>query len=140
MQTAPSPTNRARRSNGARDVRAAAAKAAEADVAVVALGEGWYIHEFGPQGQAGVETGEWPHRSNLRLADAQRELVQAIHETGTPTVGVLITGRPLIVDWMAEHVPAILMAYYPGSEGGHAIAETLRGQRAVRTAAGHDAV
>jgi len=113
--------------NEARDVEAAAAKAAEADVAVVALGEGWYIHEFGPQDQAGVETGEWPHRSNLRLADAQRELVQAIHETGTPTVGVLITGRPLIVDWMDEHVPAILMAYYPGSEGGHAIAETLFG-------------
>ncbi len=109
------------------DVDAAAEKAADADVAVVALGEGWYLHEFGPQEQAGVETGEWPHRSNLRLSDAQRELVRAIHETGTPTVGVLITGRPLIVDWMAEHVPAILMAYYPGSEGGHAIAETLFG-------------
>lgn len=113
--------------NEERDVEAAAQKAAQADVAVVALGEGWYLHEFGPQDQAGVETGEWPHRSNLRLADPQRELVQAIHETGTPTVGVLITGRPLIVDWMAENVPAILMAYYPGSEGGHAIAETLYG-------------
>ncbi|WP_227132714.1 glycoside hydrolase family 3 N-terminal domain-containing protein [Halorubellus salinus] len=109
------------------DVEAAAAKAAEAEVAVVAVGENWYLHEFGPEVQSGSKTGEFPTRSELRLPEAQRELVEAIHETGTPTVGVLVTGRPLIVDWMAEHLPAILMAYYPGSRGGTAVAETLFG-------------
>ncbi|WP_440988354.1 glycoside hydrolase family 3 N-terminal domain-containing protein [Haloarchaeobius baliensis] len=110
------------------DVDAAVEKAAEADVAVLAVGEGWYIHEFGPSELAGVETGEWPTRADLHLPDAQRELVERVHETGTPVVGVLVTGRPLIVDWMAEHVPALLLAYYPGSEGGAAIAETLLGE------------
>ncbi|QLK27782.2 glycoside hydrolase family 3 C-terminal domain-containing protein [Natrinema zhouii] len=110
------------------DVDAAVEKAADADVAVLALGEGWYLHEFGPQAEAGVATGEWPTRSDLRLSDAQRELVRRVHETGTPVVGVLVTGRPLIVDWMAEHVPAILMAYFPGTEGGVAVSETLFGE------------
>ncbi|USZ78367.1 glycoside hydrolase family 3 C-terminal domain-containing protein (plasmid) [Halorussus vallis] len=109
------------------DVDAAVEKAEAADVAVLALGEGWYLHEFGPSVQSGVETGEWPTRSELRLSEAQRELVRRVHATGTPVVGVLITGRPLIVDWMDEHVPAILMAYYPGTEGGAAVAETLFG-------------
>ncbi|WP_435180550.1 glycoside hydrolase family 3 N-terminal domain-containing protein [Halorussus sp. AFM4] len=109
------------------DVDAAVAKAREADVAVLALGEGWYLHEFGPSVQAGIETGEWPTRSELGLSDAQRELVRRVHETGTPVVGVLITGRPLAVDWLDRNVPAILMAYYPGTEGGAAVAETLFG-------------
>jgi beta-glucosidase len=109
------------------DIDAAVEKADAADVAVLALGEGWYLHEFGPSEQAGIETGDWPTRSELRLSDAQRELVQRVHETRTPVVGVLITGRPLIVDWMDQNVPAILMAYYPGTEGGTAIADTLFG-------------
>ncbi|GAA0243102.1 glycoside hydrolase family 3 N-terminal domain-containing protein [Haladaptatus pallidirubidus] len=114
--------------NEERDIDAAVEKAAAADVAVLAVGEGWYLHEFGPSAQAGVDTGEWPTRSELHLPDAQRELVQRVQATGVPVVGVLVTGRPLIVDWMAEHVSAILMAYYPGSEGGVAVAETLFGE------------
>ncbi|WP_200840356.1 glycoside hydrolase family 3 N-terminal domain-containing protein [Natrialba sp. INN-245] len=114
--------------NETMDVDDAVEKAAAADVAVLALGEGWYLHEFGPAEQAGVETGEWPTRTELRLSAPQRELVQRVHETDTPVVGVLVTGRPLVVDWMAEHVPAILMAYFPGTEGGVAIAETLFGE------------
>lgn len=109
------------------DVEAAARAAADADVAVVALGENWYIHEFGPRDQAGTETGAFPTRSELRLPDAQRDLVRAVHGTGTPVVGVLVSGRPLVVDWMDEHVPAILMAYYPGSRGGAALADVLLG-------------
>jgi beta-glucosidase len=110
------------------DVDEAVDAASEADVAVLALGEGWYIHEFGPEAQAGTETGDWPTRSDLRLPEAQRELVRRVHDTGTPVVGVLVTGRPLIVDWMAEHLPALLMAYFPGTEGGVAVAETLFGE------------
>ncbi len=109
------------------DVDAAVEKAADADVAVLALGEGWYLHEFGPQAQAGTETSEWPTRSELGLSDAQQELARRVHETGTPVVGVLVTGRPLAVDWLDDNVPAILLAYFPGTEGGHAVAETLFG-------------
>ncbi|WP_248515435.1 glycoside hydrolase family 3 N-terminal domain-containing protein [Salinarchaeum laminariae] len=110
------------------DVEAAAEKAAEADVAVVAVGEDWYIHEFGPQQDAGHPTGEFPTRTELELPDPQLELVQAIQETGTPTVGVLVTGRPLATPWMAEHLDALLMAYFPGSEGGEVLAEALLGE------------
>ncbi|WP_224335248.1 glycoside hydrolase family 3 N-terminal domain-containing protein [Haloprofundus halobius] len=110
------------------DVDAAVEKAAEADVAVLALGEGWYLHEFGPAAQAGVRTGEWPTRSELQLSEAQRELARRVHETGTPVVGVLVTGRPLIVDWLDRNAAGLLMAYFPGTEGGHAVAETLFGE------------
>ncbi|WP_218043880.1 glycoside hydrolase family 3 N-terminal domain-containing protein [Halomicrobium sp. LC1Hm] len=113
--------------NDTLDVDAAAEAAADADVAVVAVGEPWYLHEFGPSVDTGTEPDEFPNRQTLHLPDAQRDLVEAIHETGTPVVGVLVTGRPLVVDWMVEHVPAILMAYYPGTMGGRAVAETLFG-------------
>ena len=109
------------------DVAAAVEAAEEMDVAVVAVGEPWYLHEFGPSVDTGTEPDEFPNRHTLHLPEAQRELVEAIHETGTPVVGVLVTGRPLIVDWMAENVPALLMAYYPGTMGGQAVAETLFG-------------
>ena len=99
-----------------------------ADAAIDGIdGAGGMPIEFGPEVLAGSETGRWPTRSDLRLPEAQRELVRRVHETGTPVVGVLVTGRPLIVDWMAEHVPALLMAYFPGTEGGVAVAETLFG-------------
>lgn len=109
------------------DIDAAVEKADAADVAVLTLGEGWYLHEFGPMDLADTETNNWPTRSELKISDAQQELMQRVHETGTPVVCVLITGRPLIVDWMDGNVPAILMAYYPGTEGGTAIADTLFG-------------
>jgi beta-glucosidase len=110
------------------DVDAAVEAAADVDVAVVAVGEPWYLHEFGPSVDTGTGPAEFPNRHSLSLPDAQRDLVEAIHETGTPVVGVLVTGRPLVVDWMADNVPALLMAYYPGTMGGRAVAETLFGE------------
>lgn len=110
------------------DVDAAAERAAEADVAVVALGEDWYLHEFGPSAKTASETGEFPTRNELSLPAAQRDLVEAVAATGTPVVAVLVTGRPLAVEWLAETVPSILMAYYPGRVGGEVIAETLFGE------------
>jgi beta-glucosidase len=110
------------------DINAGVGAARDADVAVLALGKGWYLHEFGLEAQAGPETGRWPTRRDIHLPAAQRELVQLVHATGTPVVGVLVTGRPLIVDWMADDVPALLMAYFPGTEGGVAVAETLFGE------------
>ena len=110
------------------DVAAAVDAAADADVAVVAVGEPWYLHEFGPTADTGTDPDEFPNRHSLSLPDAQRNLVEAIHETGTPVVGVLIAGRPLIVDWMADNIPGLLIAYYPGTMGGQAVAETLFGE------------
>nr|WP_256943890.1 glycoside hydrolase family 3 C-terminal domain-containing protein [Halobacterium hubeiense] len=110
------------------DVDAAVERAADADVAVLALGEGWYLHEFGPTENTGSATGEWPTRGDLGLADAQQELVRRVRETGTPVVGVLITGRPLAVEWLADTASALLLAYFPGTEGGTAVAETLFGE------------
>jgi len=95
------------------DIDAAVAAAETADVAVVALGENWYLHEFGPNALSGTGTDEFPNRTALGLPDAQRELVEAIDRTGTPVVGVLVTGRPLAVNWLAEHAAGLLMAYYP---------------------------
>jgi beta-glucosidase len=105
---------------------AAVAAAEDADAAVVVLGENWYIHEFGPEVINGP-TDRFPNRAQLTLPDAQRDLLEAVHETGTPTVLVLVTGRPLAISWAADHVDAILQAYYPGAEGGTAVAETLFG-------------
>ena len=110
------------------DIDAAAAAAADADVAVVAVGENWYLHEFGPNEVSGTTNDQFPNRSQLALPDAQRDLLQAIHETGTPIVGVLVTGRPLAVNWLAENADGLLMAYYPGTMGGQAVAETLFGE------------
>ena len=109
------------------DTEAAAEAAADADVAVLALGEGWYLHEFGA-GEPRTETGEFPTREQLSLPSAQRELVDAVAETGTPVVGVLVTGRPLAVEHLDERAGAVLMAYYPGTQGGRAVAETLVGE------------
>ncbi|QOS12812.1 glycoside hydrolase domain protein [Haloferax gibbonsii] len=109
------------------DIDAAVEAAKDADVAVVAVGENWYIHEFGPTAESGTAPDEFPNRTTLELPDAQRELVTALHETGTPVVGVLVTGRPLAVEWMAANLPSLLLAYYPGTMGGQAVAETLFG-------------
>lgn len=109
-----------------RDLETVADAAADADVAVVAVGEGWYYHEFGPKQLVGP-TGQFPTRSQLGLPDAQRELLEAVRETGTPLVVVAIAGRPLALSWTADNADALLYSYYPGSEGGEAIADVLFG-------------
>ena len=67
------------------------------------------------------------NRASIDLPGAQRELAQAVHATGTPLVVVLLNGRPLATPWLADNVPAILEAWFPGSEGGHAVADVLFG-------------
>lgn len=109
------------------DTEAAARAARDADVALVVLGEPWYIHEFGPSARSGTKPAEFPRRTSLRLPAAQRSLVDAIDATGTPTVAVLVAGRPLAVGDLVETSAATLMAYYPGTLGGQAVAETLVG-------------
>ena len=100
---------------GVQGVQAAAHAAKEADVAVVAVG-------------GSTQTcGESRDRADLGLPGRQLDLVRAVHATGTPTVLVLQNGRPLTVSWEAEHIPAILEAWYPAEFGGTAIAEALFG-------------
>jgi beta-glucosidase len=98
-----------------RNVEEAVARAKEADVAILGLGE-W----------DGV-SGEGHDRSSLALPENQEALLTAVAGTGVPTVLVLQNGRPLTIQWAAEHVPAILEAWYAGEFGGRAIAETLFG-------------
>lgn len=109
------------------DTEAAADAAADADVAVVVCGENWYLHEFGGPDHLTTGPREFPRRPDLELPAAQRDLLREVQATGTPTVLVLVTGRPLSTPWAAEHCAATLLSYYPGSEGGQAVAETLFG-------------
>ncbi len=102
-------------------IRAAAAAARKADVAIVVLGgdetttrEAWNEEHLGD-------------RSSLDLLGAQKQLVQAVFQTGTPTVVLLINGRPLSINWIAANVPAILEGWYLGAEGGTAAAQVLFG-------------
>jgi beta-glucosidase len=74
-----------------------------------------------------MESGEGYDRETLDLMGKQLELLQAIVKTGKPVVLVFIGGRPLNLNWPAAHVPAILNAWYPGQQGGHAIADVLFG-------------
>ncbi len=86
-----------------------------ADVAVVVVGE-WQNM-----------IGEGASRSSLELPGRQLELLQAVVASGTPTVALIMNGRPLDLRWAAEHVPAILDVWYPGSQGGAAVANLLVG-------------
>ena len=78
-------------------------------------------------GEASAMSGEAASRSSLDLPGQQLGLVKAIQATGTPTVVVLYSGRPLTIGWVAAHVPAIIEAWLPGTQGGHAVADVLFG-------------
>lgn len=108
------------------DIDAAVDVAERADAAIVVLGEPDYVHEFS---RSTLEDGadDFPKRTQLTLPDAQRDLVEAVYETGVPTVVVFVTGRVLATPWIEEYVPGILMAYQPGSEG-RAVADVLFGE------------
>ncbi len=94
-----------------------AKKAAKnADVAIVVIGEGGY-----------VTNGEGRDVANLDLTGMQEDLIKAVYETGTPTVAVLINGRPLSIRWTADKIPAILEAWMCGEQGGNAVADILFG-------------
>ena len=71
--------------------------------------------------------GEAASRASLDLPGRQEELLKAVVALGKPVVLVLLNGRPLSINWAAENVPAILEAWEPGQEGGHAVADILFG-------------
>jgi len=72
-------------------------------------------------------SGESSSRTNLNLPDIQHTLLEALLKTGKPVVLVLFTGRPLVLNWEQEHVPAILNVWFGGSEAGPAIGDVLFG-------------
>lgn len=76
---------------------------------------------------AEMEAGEGFDRATLDLAGVQMDLLKQVVALGKPTVLVQIAGRPLNLNWAAEHVPAILCAWYPGEQGGAAVADALFG-------------
>jgi beta-glucosidase len=104
------------------EIEQARRAAKEAQVAVVVLGE----NEWRAPGKQGTD-GEGYDVATLELTGRQEELVKAVHETGTPTVVVLIAGRPLCIRWIAEHVPAVVVPWMCGERGGEAVAEVLFG-------------
>lgn len=102
-------------------VKAAAEVAKKADVAILVVGENestnreaWSENHLGD-------------RDSLDLLGAQNDLVKAVVETGTPTVVLLINGRPLSINYIADKVPAILEGWYLGQEGGTAAASVIFG-------------
>ena len=100
----------------AKSIAEAVETAKKADVAIVALGEptNWL------EGEAGS-------RAHLGFTGAQQKLLEAVVATGKPVILVVLAGRPLELKWAAEHVPAILEAWSPGVEAGHAVANVLFG-------------
>ncbi|HEY1901886.1 MAG TPA: beta-glucosidase BglX [Terracidiphilus sp.] len=90
-----------------------AAKAA--DVVILALGE------------SGTMSGEAGSRAYLNLPGSQEQLLEEVAATGKPVVLLIFSGRPLVLDWAQKHVPAIMEAWFPGTEAGHAIANVLYG-------------
>jgi beta-glucosidase len=78
-------------------------------------------------GEKANMAGEAASRASFDLPGRQEELLKAVVDLGKPVVLVLLNGRPLSIGWAAQNVPAILEAWEPGSEGGHAIADILFG-------------
>ena len=95
--------------------QAAVATAKGADVVIMVLGENADM------------AGEFASRGSLDLPGRQDELLKAVSALGKPIVLVLLNGRPLSINWAAEHIPAVLEAWEPGTEGGHAVADVLFG-------------
>lgn len=89
--------------------------AQQADVVVAVLGE------------AADMTGEASSRADIGLPESQENLLKALVQTGKPVVLVLMSGRPLTINWAGEHVNAILETWFPGIEAGNAIADVLFG-------------
>jgi beta-glucosidase len=105
----------------AEKINEAVAVAKSAEVAILVVGENESTNR---EAWAENHRGD---RDSLDLLGAQNDLVKAVVETGTPTVVLLVNGRPLSINYIAEHVPAILEGWYLGQEGGTAAANVLFG-------------
>lgn len=93
----------------------AVAAAQQADIVIAAMGESFHW-----SGEAAV-------RTDIRLPEAQQELLAALKETGKPIVLINLSGRPLDLSWEDQEMDAILQAWFPGTQGGHGIADVIAG-------------
>jgi beta-glucosidase len=93
----------------------AVATAQKAEVVIMAMGE------------APDMTGEAKSKANIHLPGVQEELIKAVVATGKPVIVILMSGRPMIFNWTADNAPAILYAWWLGSQGGNAMADVLYG-------------
>ena len=98
-------------------------RAKEADLNIVVAGE--YMMRFRWTDRT---DGEDTDRSDLDLVGLQNELIRKVAASGKPTILILVNGRPLGVEWAAEHLPAIVEAWAPGMYAGQAVAEILYGK------------
>jgi beta-glucosidase len=89
--------------------------AKQADVVIMAVGEAFDM------------SGEAKSRANIHMPGVQEDLIKAIQATGKPVVVLVMAGRPLIFNWTADHVPAIMYTWWLGSEAGNAMANVLYG-------------
>ncbi len=99
--------------------------AEKSEIAIVAIGT---ASASLARDYSNATSGEGFDLSSLEPTGKQGELVKAIAATGTPTIVVLIQGKPFSIPWMKEKIPAILEAWYPGEKGGLSIAEVLIGK------------
>jgi beta-glucosidase len=114
----------ARASNAPSPEAIAAAKNADAVIAVVGITSQLEGEEM-PVSELGFLGGD---RTSIDLPQPEEDLVEAVAATGKPIAVVLIKGSALAVNWINEHANAVLDAWYPGEEGGAAVAETLSGK------------
>lgn len=98
-------------------------KASDVVIAVMGLDSGLE----GEEGDQGNEyaSGDKPH---LNLPGLQEDVLKAIYESGKPVILVLLSGSALAINWADEHIPAIIQGWYPGAQGGRAIAEMIFGE------------
>lgn len=99
-------------------IEAAQALAFESDKVILVLGE-----HPDMSGEAGS-------RAEISLPPNQMDLLKAIHATGKPMITIILSGRPLVLDVVADWSAALLLAWFPGTEGGNGIADVLSGQYA----------
>lgn len=102
-------------SDEAASIDQAVTAASQADLVVLVLGED------------SNTSGESRSRSSLNLPGRQERLARAVAATGKPIVAVVIAGRPLSINWLQDHVDAIVFGFFPGPHAGQAVAETLFG-------------
>lgn len=98
----------------------------ESDVIIAVMGL-----DSGLEGEEGDEGNEFASgdKPNLNLPGLQQHVLETIYASGKPVVLVLLSGSALAVNWADEHIPAIIQGWYPGAQGGKAIADIIFGER-----------
>ena len=106
-----------------KQIAEAVERARQSELAILVVGENSMRYHWKEK-----TCGENSDRYELSLPGRQQQLVEAVVATGVPTIVVLVNGRPLTVEWIARHVPAVIEAWEPGLYGGQAVGEILYGK------------